>query len=759
MTALDFFDKCNEMMRSMTLDRIASFGGQELAASDALEVEKQVKSADVDSGPSDDFDEIDNGFVDNFADGDSDFADDSDGIDSVFADDFLSVENEKEVGGDESDSYFDEFSFETLEVPDNRVNGTDTEREVQNLVEDFINFLIEQDHIVDVELSLTDNWNNNFSVKANTDIEVLKLYVLMHYGVDISPSAIEIYQGCLIADTLNAFGKSKRELSTEDVSLILRNYENSWFSEEVFNSFSIETRDSELLIEVMRTNKVDTRALRRYAGVSADAIFAYLQLVLEDNFDVQLFDTQIDNGVDILKYAEHVKSGNVESICLIANRKDAAEITELLNECEDKGNRVPVALLNEYASASCLTTILRAYRNGVFNKKFIDDVLTCDKMQAAGFVYKLYEEGKINFSIYEEYGDVFQTIVFNDAMNAGLTNVRPLGMVLQEHRVAILMLLKAVYCKEYMLNSFDYAKFLTLLCSKFGTKVACWIEQGHALDSFNSFCASIIIESAGSEAKVSAVISRSLYLIQGDAVALHSLEEVIFNDGILNFVLENTSNSVQVLPENKGIAVGEIKGFDHKHYATYKFGRTSLDSAVLNKVQQQMINDDKLERCNAELLQQVLDRLDTSGRRMFTKYVSNILSGNNKAMYGMYDTSFGFIIEYFPELVFLLCAENSKYYLQTIKLISHVTDKHKFMYQFLYYVLRAKYGKQFTCKCTNLGTLTPLVPGVVVYGIKNLTYLSYKDLLSGIDGVFDLVTGKSYCILDIVHGKITIRFQ
>ncbi|MEY8334178.1 hypothetical protein AALB53_13885 [Lachnospiraceae bacterium 47-T17] len=725
MSSLDFYDKCNDMMRALAVKQITSFGSGS----------GSIISRNINSN--------------------TEFADDYDefvGASDDFVDDFI-----EEVAEDDciADLSIQQESLETEFVSISLPKRVSLIISPKTLEEDFLYFLFEQNYVVSREDTVLHNWNSNFSIKAESDEAALQYYMLMHYGVYMSQEAVIKYKNQLTGDVLKKFGMSKRELSAVDVELLIKNVDSNWFDSNIFNDYAVETRDTGLILDLLKHDKVDTNMLTKYTEISTEALNAYLQLILNDVFTEAGLDAQIAGKTNLQKYVEKAKDGENNKFSVIENREDVSEILKLLDQCEEAGNKVPEEILNEYAGALCLPYILKAYLNGVYDKAFIDDVLCVSGILSAKFVPEMYVSGEIDFNLYQKYKDPFIAIFVKDVLKIGITSSKNLVSLIKEHKNSILLLLKAMYQDTNSLTSFDYHKFLILMCSEYACRVARYIEGGIPLRSFNSFCIKIVLQELNKDLPTVSHIGKVLILVCDSVISSHTVEEIIFNKEIFSFLDGKNNINAELLPDNNGIIVGNFDLFDTDKVCKSRFGRTSLESVLLTKKVQKMIDANMVNRCNAVLINEFIE----NSKNKLTAYVQGILFGPDELTYGAYDMTIGFILEYYPELSYLLCAENSKYYLQVIKMLSGVTEHTKFIYQFLFYVLRAQYGKKFTCRHTNLSGISSLIEGVVVYGLANVTYLPFKDLLHSIDGLLDLAASSKSAVLSIEKGKITIKFR
>ena len=153
MSSLDFYDKCNDMMRALAVKQITSFGSGS----------GSIISRNINSN--------------------TEFADDYDefvGASDDFVDDFI-----EEVAEDDciADLSIQQESLETEFVSISLPKRVSLIISPKTLEEDFLYFLSEQNYVVSREDTVLHNWNSNFSIKAESDEAALQYYMLMHYGV------------------------------------------------------------------------------------------------------------------------------------------------------------------------------------------------------------------------------------------------------------------------------------------------------------------------------------------------------------------------------------------------------------------------------------------------------------------------------------------------------------------------------------------------------------------------------------------------
>ena len=622
------------------------------------------------------------------------------------------------------------------------------------LTDEFFQFLSAEGYTADRDLEVVSAWNCNFSLKCTRETEVLRYYLILCYNFDVTESAVETFSDVLYGKLLHKLGQSHRTLDDLEIASLLRVIDCDWFDINLFHRYSLECRDTNLLLQLMERHLIDEDRLQKYANLGADTLNAYMLLALRGDYVDTVFDMQVAMDDNLQHIIASTSEDRNSLLIKIAARTDGKLLIGALTDSE-----FPTELLQKYVEHDELLSIIRSYDNNCYDEYLVSEILGDSQLMQFPFVRRLYEEGKIDCEIYKEYHDLFSTLVVQSTKDFGKFDLTVLLRVLEKHRHAVLLVCGAAYRDTNALSPYDFRKLVFVMCSKYGEHCAAIIEEIKAFGSVRELCIRELARRVGVtytgliDEVISQVTGDSLAVVEDSKIHMHSMDELLTNrtlcatfHGEVNF---------ELIPSKHGIIVGLYDHQPSDAAMRRRLGSSSVDTALMHHYESVALANGCIARTNGIIIRK---RLIDAGCHE-ASCVTKTLFGENDTSYGSYDLALGYILEYFPALAWLLCSDNALFYLECIRALCTTNIRVVFVYQLLFYVLQAQFGDHFKCQTVKCSLLNPGEEKVLVSGLSQLSTITFGDLFHGFDGLLDCIPGNARVTLGISNGVISLQIK
>lgn len=156
------------------------------------------------------------------------------------------------------------FDFPVVKPVRITVTHTCKKKKWSSLENDIRSFLVNDKRLVEVETDLVTAWNQSFITNIALKEDVIKEYILMRFGLDISSIDEVTYIEQFCDSDFRRVGITFREISFTELKIILDVIHEPWFDHQVLAEYSLEPRDTNLLLAMMKDNSYDEEELKKF---------------------------------------------------------------------------------------------------------------------------------------------------------------------------------------------------------------------------------------------------------------------------------------------------------------------------------------------------------------------------------------------------------------------------------------------------------------------------------------------------------------
>lgn len=323
-------------------------------------------------------------------------------------------ENQEEIQPTTIFSDLTNISIETSNTKDTSSDSSIHVSDLSPLENAFLNFMNQYDYAI-INNNIIDTYKDAFpNDAADTKIEILKSFLEL-LGVNIDMEYIDD----LLDVSKEALQKSilkYRQVTVSEILEINKVYDKPYFRHEILQNYSLEPRDTYLLIALMQKDKIDEVLLQKYA-YNLDVLNCYLNLINTDKYVQSDFDAMLSDVDRLISYTQTVLQGTTDKFSCVVKHPRFTEIVSICNEMELSYR----FLLDQYADFYYLPEILIAYSKQILSEVFIQKHLK-EQSNINTFAAKLYADGKLQLKFVELFkGNLALSKLFSDIVSLGLS--------------------------------------------------------------------------------------------------------------------------------------------------------------------------------------------------------------------------------------------------------------------------------------------------------------------------------------------------
>lgn len=394
---------------------------------------------------------------------------------------FMDVFGDTEVVEAPSETIIDDFSFfdELIEedaVPEQSmveqnvfaqhlqsvtVNKSSNNYDTAGLENLFFRDLFEDDYEI-IGSDVISTFNKAFNKKVSSREAALQQYLHIYYGVQLEESDIASIEGIVTKGLLELSQFQYRNTDVGEILSIHRYKDKEWFDSSILKKFSLESKDTNLLIELMQANRISTSELLMYSR-DTDVLNAYINLVYKHKFHKETFDVVIQDKNNLDCYLSVIDSDRVQDIEFLVHRADFHKFHR--DENFNNLTSDDIAFL-QTVNTVYLFEVYKARCAGVCHHGFIEQYLQV-KSPINDFIAKDYMSGNLPMNLLQNFrGNYYLTkcIVDMRAHNLDTERVKPLiadSALLQNLIVFLKFILDKYHLGEITYS--DYRLYLSLL--------------------------------------------------------------------------------------------------------------------------------------------------------------------------------------------------------------------------------------------------------------------------------------------------------
>ena len=455
----------------------------------------------------------------------------------------------------------------------------------------FFQDLLEDDYEI-YSNDVISTFSKAFNINVNTKEEALQKYLHIYYGIQLEISDIREIEHIASKQLIELSKFQYRNTDVGEIVSIHRYMNEEWFDPVILKKFSLESKDTNLLITLMLQSRISSAELLEYSK-DADVLNAYLNLVHKRRFYKETFDIVIRDKNNLDCYMELSETGFSEDMLFLIHRDDFYEFYR--DEGFQHLTEEDIAFLKNVNTAY-LFEVYKARCAGVCHLSFIEQYLK-EKNKINDFIAKDYMSGELTIGLLKNFrGNYYLTKCIVDMRKYQLDTerVKPLiaePALLQNLIVFLKFILDKYYLGEITFN--DYRMYLALLSLPQNDKlvenvIKNMINVGK-VKSFNAFWFSSFLRRIGVPkidlAKgIGSVLlihtadtGKDIYYSTQDMICrvhavMSKVDEVLGQD----YGLAVTANGIILCPS------GTLETVDYDVMQQYAMARTSLENYMLS---------------------------------------------------------------------------------------------------------------------------------------------------------------------------------
>ena len=345
-----------------------------------------------------------------------------------------------------------------------------------------------------------------------------------------------------------------RNMYLSELIMIASHLKKDYFDKTVIRDYSLEMRDTGLLLELMQNNCFNQEEAVLYTN-NLDTFNAYLLLKTSGKFEAAVFESVKDSDENLNSYAKTVLSNNPWAF--LGSHKNFGEIIQLVQSTE-----IPIELAERYKDNAYLYQILLAYSRGLYSSAFINNYLVIDNLYSA-VMAELYANCELdaqtlagtdgNFYLAKFVFDVkAHKMDSKCAINSAESNLDILYNFAK-------VLLDAVF--EQKLSENEWRKFVCYIAYK-KEFIVCEeylrYKEIHGVMTFNQFWYFKLTSSLNISARIPENVGELVMYQNGTAISYFNVQMVWEAFDILLESIKDkldTNLVVKLLPEQRGIII------------------------------------------------------------------------------------------------------------------------------------------------------------------------------------------------------------
>ena len=628
----------------------------------------------------------------------------------------------------------------------------------------FIDFFTKNDfEIITSDNIFVDTFNMAFpSIRVESKERALQQYLWVHFGFKVDGDTFLEYCTDLDEEFLHAVNVPYRELTAGEISTVKRLSKEEYFEFNLLKLFSLEPRDTSLLLRLLENNNRVLEELVRYC-TNKDALNAYLILKNENLYDSQSFEKAMLSGTSIDTYVELCLSGSsgVEILAL-SGRADFDKIVSIVRGNNKDARRI----LSKYGSCEFLTSVLNAFYADRHCAEFVDNYLCVPNELAARMAadyesnavpgkYLVYFKG--NYYLSKFFGDM-------DALELKLEQVQEnlkVGTNLNELFAFARAIIKANLMGT--LSNRDYKRFLCVSCLQ---KSADFFSDymrlsGETVLGFNKYWFSkLLTKLYGKTPELQNDIGSVLAIGIADKQEFSSVLELIAR--LDSFVEELDTKflgkeiAFTILPGDCGIGLYDRASsnyrFEQELVSSAFRSTTSLDSYIdspRSTACKERSQVTQLFKCNFINVASKVGSVSDNAKQFESCSVKSYLK---------YDRILSSLQSQNVDYLGALQSANFKTLLDILLLVNHISNRGLHDYYFLDVLFRGSYKDRYNRGPANLQNFE-VIKSIDIIGIAGYLGISFKDFISNLDTILSRLNmlDNIRMLADSTTGKITIK--
>lgn len=441
-----------------------------------------------------------------------------------------------------------------------------------------------------VQGNIIDTFYKAFGILYQSEYSALSKYLHIYYGIKLDTEELQDLDSILNSETLPFVRLPYRNVTKGEILLMCLNRSEDYFKKEIFEKYSLEARDTNLLLQLMQRRNLNEDFLKKFS-YDADVLNAYLYLEFKDEFDLGEFTEVIKNPNNINTFLEVVSNGpeDFRKLCTIENFNEIYAYVERAQSPE------MVELVHKYACSPYLFEIIKAFSLGIYSKEFIHNYLLV-KTPLTDFAAAEYGQGLLPESLLMNFkGNYYLTKCIVDMQSLYLDINLIKELISDPEKLVSLSNYMVCLLDNYHLGNItydDYKRYLLLLGLQQNYKfIQTVLEKGTQLQSFNAFWFNRLLERYGASNVVMPVGIGDLIVIRSEnsgskdiilsvqdlMCRVHKVSEIIEEKLGADFNLSITANGIILYK------VGlDIEDMSQKSMQLYAFARSSINNYLTN---------------------------------------------------------------------------------------------------------------------------------------------------------------------------------
>lgn len=560
--------------------------------------------------------------------------------------------------------------------------------------------------------------NSSFT---NVELVTLAQYLKSVRNINLEPNLLQYYINYPI-DFFDKIAFTFRTASYKEIELISENYNEPWYKDYIVPLFSLEEKDTPLLIELMKQGKFNENEALQYTN-DLGKLNEYLTLKLNGGYVQDIFNKIGTNREDMELYrifTNVVGDAEIAQTLFSKSSNDKIVIAEYLQKIhkEFPDNKIRLTdgtqielldFLRRYENDIYFIDLLKGLSNGIFDPQLYNAITLVqpDNKKITTGLLKYYAEHPALAQYFRTYQDVCTSIIANDIDCFGYdlaqfrqdmstdNNADPeitktvykaivcyyysdmFGMTLIDYKQWIALFSQDY--KRYTETIAEYANFDAVHFNKFWSLYIANYFGVKDLEIGNNVCRNFVIKIQ--ENRVELVLPIDIFIYMDDNV-ISSLNNI-----------KNDINCVKYDSENNLLYLGKRN----------LFGKHTRPLAMLKSSLEHLAEKDSLKDYNME-------DYGIQSRSIFLKYFNMFVIGDNIELFYSKESSL-------YEMDKASCMENFK---ENCRLLTEYKFSSYITYDAMFYVMykvEPSYSLLAYCQDAN----------AFCWCLKTLRLLYYRD--------------------------------
>ena len=273
---------------------------------------------------------------------------------------------------------------------------------------------------------------NNANVQdcdfSKVELSVLAQYLKSTRNINLAPEFLQYYIKFPI-DFFDKIAFTFRAASYKEIEMISDCYDKPWYKDYIIPLFSLEEKDTPLLIELMQKGDFNEKEALQYTN-DLNKLNEYLTLKLNGGYVQNIFDKIGNNKEDIELYRSFVNvigDANIAQTLFTKSCDDKLIISDCLQKIHESfpdnqiilqnGTTINlVDFLNRYENDMYFIDLLKGLSKGIFDMELYNAITLVqpDNKQITAGLLIYYSEQPALAKYYHMYHDVCTAIIAND---------------------------------------------------------------------------------------------------------------------------------------------------------------------------------------------------------------------------------------------------------------------------------------------------------------------------------------------------------